>query len=148
MFAKIQRSKVVKSTAIFMRLNSFLSFAVLLPFFFGCANFSSNRVACENADLMFPLPYSFLGNVFQISPCTSIEPLRIEIGVELDRLRGGVNGAIRDGQLYSDFSKFADKMGCKFDVQERLLKLLVEKKNAVFGADFEKSNRQVVRAVI
>lgn len=112
-----------------------------------CAHLASNKAACENADFLLPLPYSFLGSIFQISPCTSIEPLRIEIGVELARFRSGVVQAIKNKERTYDFDNFALKMGCNSTVTNKLLSLLIENEAIVFGKNSEKSNREVVRKV-
>ena len=80
-----------------MKMLIYFAFGVLV-LSSGCAHFASNTRAWEEAPVLLPLPYSFIGNIFQVGPCASIEPLRIEIGVELDGIRGGVVTAIEKGE--------------------------------------------------
>ena len=108
------------------RIIKHLVFSILVSSLFGCAHLASNRAACENADFLLPLPYSFLGSIFQISPCTSIEPLRIEIGVELARFRSGVIQAVKNKERTYDFDNFAYKMGCNSTATDKLLRVLIE----------------------
>lgn len=130
-----------------VRNYKFLASLLMMSFFFGCANLASNQKACESADFLLPLPLSFLGNVFQISPCTSIESLRIETGDEIRRQRYPVVSAVKSKQLNYDFELFAYKMGCDKTVHGHLLKILVENQDIVFGSDFQKSNREIVKQV-
>jgi len=113
----------------------------------GCSHFASNKRACDKADFMLPLPLSFAGNVFQISPCTSIEPLRIETGVEIDRYRSGVENAVQKGKRTKPLEQFAERMGCESPVHTRFLDVLIANKIEVFGLEFDKSDRQIVKAV-
>lgn len=120
---------------------------ILLAFFLlnGCAHFASNPSACEEADPLLPLPYSFLGNVFQISPCTSIEALRIEIGVELKGIRSAVEEAIENKQLNDSIEKYSQKMGCESSSRDLFFELISKNKEMIFGKNFENSNRIAVK---
>lgn len=128
-----------------MKKNIFCVKLIALLLLTGCAHLASNPAACEAADPLLPLPFSFLGNVFQISPCTSIEPLRIEIGVELKDIRSSVETAIKQNQINSSIEKYSQKMGCGADSLNLFFELLTENKEEVFGKNFENSNRAVVK---
>lgn len=123
-----------------------ISFVISLCFL-GCASFASNKTACENADFLIPIPYSFLGNIFQISPCTSVESLRIETGIELKGLRSGVNEAVNSAASNQEFAKFAYKMGCQHEAHEKLLKALRDNRRDIFGENFEKTNIDIVKKI-
>jgi hypothetical protein len=126
-------------------LNKRCKISELILFFAlsGCSHFASNTNACKEAPILLPLPYSILGNVFQISPCTSIEVLRIETGMELDGIRGGVDAAIVSEQPNYSTKQFSARMGCRST--EKFLKGLISKKNEIFGDGFTSSNREVVK---
>lgn len=114
--------------------------------FLGCASFASNKTACDFADPMLPLPHAFVGNIFQISPCTSIEPLRIETGVELKQ-RGGVIDAVENKRSNRALEEFGYRMGCDHPMNPRFQDVLVANKTEIFGEKNERSDRQIVTSV-
>ncbi len=124
-------------------------FVVLI--FSGCANLASNKNACENASPLVPLPYTFLGNIFQITPCTSIEALRIETGYEIsgckEQVLSNINSVHEDHFCLNRFTK---KIGCDETNANNLLALLKKNRDR-FNIDsisdrvFVKTTRDLVK---
>lgn len=110
----------------------------------GCANLASNPNACREAPPLLPLPHVFAGNVFQVSPCTSIEPLRIETGGELDFIRSGVTRALDSNQMNEYVDKFADRMGCEYSSHSEFFNELIKNRDDIFGNEIILTNRQAV----
>lgn len=126
------------------------NFAILIAIGFfqlGCASFASNPAACKQAPPLLPLPHVFAGNVLQFSPCTSIEPLRIETGIELDYIRSGVTRALDSNQLNQYVDTFADRMGCNYSSHAEFFNELLKNRDEIFGKEIVQSDRQAVIAV-
>jgi len=120
---------------------------ILVFFHLGCASFASNPAACREAAPLVPFPNTFAGNIFQFSPCTSIEPLRIETGEELDYIRSGITRALDSNQLNEYVGTFAYKMGCNYKSHDEFFKELMQNRYDIFGKEVLSSNRQAVIAV-
>ncbi len=113
----------------------------------GCASFASNQRACQETDFLLPLPNVFIGNVFQVSPCTSIEAFRIETGVELKQYKSSVYRAVESGQINNEFEVFVKRMGCPIESKEKFLNMLVKNEEQIFGPHWDRSNRQIVKSI-
>lgn len=109
-----------------------------------CANFASNKRACEEAPIHLFYPTEFVGNIFQLSPCTSIEALRIETGDELSFIRQDVVSELKTGEGQEALWMFASRMGCRKTGIEHLIARMRLEKNEIFGEEFDASDRSIV----
>ncbi len=133
-----------------MKFTAILIVALVILLQLGCASFASNPAACRmTPSATYPLPFAYQisGNLFQLSPCTSIEPLRVEIGWELDHIRDRVIEDLDDSQKKAAVKVFAMRMGCDETGYDEFYNELEKNRYDIFGKEMPVSNKNSVAIV-
>ena len=130
----------------FKLMTKFWLLLIIVIFEVGCSSLASNPNACREAPFVFPLPNSVVGPIFQFSPCTSIEALRIETGRELAYIRERIVDELDKGTIGGGSKLFGSRMGCA-EVEDEFFSELLKNRNDIFGAQSPQSDRQVVTMV-